>query len=68
MARRTPRLRSGQVRCRPGTTGCKEGGARRKAGHTKVGTFTQKLYDEAKKKGWSVISMKNDWKRVFAFE
>jgi phosphoglycolate phosphatase-like HAD superfamily hydrolase len=35
---------------------------------TKVGTFTQALYDEAKKRGWSVISMKNDWKRIFAFE
>lgn len=32
---------------------------------TKVGTFTQALYDEAKAKGWIVISMKNDWKRVF---
>jgi len=31
---------------------------------TKVGTFTQALYDEAKKKGWTVISMKNDWKEV----
>ena len=35
---------------------------------TKVGTFTPALYDEAKKKGWTVISMKNDWKRIFAFE
>ena len=35
---------------------------------TKVGTFTQELYDEAKKDGWTVISMKDDWKRVFAFE
>jgi hypothetical protein len=35
---------------------------------TKVGTFTQALYDEAKKKGWTVISMKNDWKRLFSFE
>jgi hypothetical protein len=35
---------------------------------TKVGTFTQALYEEAKKKSWTVISMKNDWKRVFAFE
>jgi phosphoglycolate phosphatase-like HAD superfamily hydrolase len=35
---------------------------------TKVGTFTQALYDEAKKNGWIVISMKNDWKRIFAFE
>lgn len=33
---------------------------------TKVGTFTQALYDEAKSKGWIVISMKNDWKRVLA--
>ena len=35
---------------------------------SKVGTFTQKLMDEAKKRGWTVISMKNDWKRIFAFE
>ena len=35
---------------------------------TKVGAFTQKLYDEAKRKGWTVISMKNDWKKIFAFE
>jgi phosphoglycolate phosphatase-like HAD superfamily hydrolase len=35
---------------------------------TKVGTFTQELYDEAKKDGWVVISMKNDWKRIFGFE
>jgi haloacid dehalogenase-like hydrolase len=32
---------------------------------TKVGTFTQTLFDEAVVKGWTVISMKNDWKRVF---
>jgi len=35
---------------------------------TKVGSFTQALHDEAKKQGWIVISMKNDWKRIFAFE
>ena len=35
---------------------------------TKVGTFTPALYDEAKKKGWTVISMKTDWKRIFAFD
>jgi hypothetical protein len=35
---------------------------------TKVGTFTPELYNEAKKKNWTVISMKNDWKRIFAFE
>jgi len=35
---------------------------------TKVGTFTQTLYDEAKKNGWTVISMKNDWKVIFPFE
>ena len=33
-----------------------------------VGTFTQALYDEAKKNGWTVISMKNDWKVIFRFE
>ncbi len=35
---------------------------------TKVGTFTEALYDEAKKDGWFVISMKDDWTRIFAFE
>jgi phosphoglycolate phosphatase-like HAD superfamily hydrolase len=35
---------------------------------TKVGAFTQALYDEAKKNGWTVISMKNDWKVIFPFE
>jgi phosphoglycolate phosphatase-like HAD superfamily hydrolase len=35
---------------------------------TKVGTFTPALYEEAKKKGWTVISMKNDWRRVFPFD
>jgi hypothetical protein len=34
---------------------------------TKVGTFTQALYDEATKDGWFVVSMKNDWKKIFAF-
>lgn len=34
---------------------------------TKVGTFTQALYEEATKKGWTVISMKKDWKRIFSF-
>jgi phosphoglycolate phosphatase-like HAD superfamily hydrolase len=35
---------------------------------TRVGAFTQALCDEAKNKGWVVVSMKNDWKRIFAFE
>jgi len=35
---------------------------------TKFGTFPQSLMEEANKKGWIVISMKNDWARVFAFE
>jgi phosphoglycolate phosphatase-like HAD superfamily hydrolase len=35
---------------------------------SKVGTFTPALYDEANKNGWSVISMKKDWRRIFAFE
>jgi phosphoserine phosphatase len=36
--------------------------------NTKVGTFNQALYDEAKKKGWVIISMKKDWKKIFAWE
>ena len=35
---------------------------------SKVGTFTDALMTEAKKNGWTVISMKNDWKRIFAFD
>jgi hypothetical protein len=35
---------------------------------SKVGTFPDVLMEEAKSKGWIVISMKNDWKRIFAFE
>ena len=35
---------------------------------SKVGTFTQALYDEGKKDGWVIISMKNDWKKIFSFE
>ena len=35
---------------------------------TKVGTFSISLMDEAKTRDWTVISMKNDWKRIFSFE
>jgi phosphoserine phosphatase len=34
---------------------------------TKVGTFPQSLLDEARTRGWAVVSMKNDWKRIFSF-
>ena len=34
----------------------------------KLGAFTQALYDQAKQDGWTVVSMKNDWKQVFPFE
>jgi phosphoglycolate phosphatase-like HAD superfamily hydrolase len=35
---------------------------------THVGTFSDALMAEANKNGWTVISMKNDWKRIFPFE
>jgi hypothetical protein len=35
---------------------------------SKIGTFPDALMAEAQKQGWIVISMKNDWKRIFAFE
>jgi phosphoserine phosphatase len=35
---------------------------------SKVGTFSDALMAEAKKNGWTVISMKNDWARVFSFD
>jgi phosphoserine phosphatase len=34
----------------------------------KLGAFTQALYDQAQKNKWTVVSMKDDWKRVFTFE
>jgi phosphoserine phosphatase len=36
--------------------------------NTPFGTFPQSLMEEAKKKGWVVISMKADWKKIFAFD
>jgi len=35
---------------------------------THIGTFSDALMDEARSRSWTVISMKNDWRRVFAFE
>jgi phosphoglycolate phosphatase-like HAD superfamily hydrolase len=35
---------------------------------THVGTFSDALMAEARKSGWIVISMKDDWKRIFPFE
>ena len=35
---------------------------------SKIGTFPPALYSQAQKQGWTVISMKNDWKRIFSFE
>ena len=35
---------------------------------SKIGTFSDALMAEAKKDGWTVISMKDDWKTIFAFE
>lgn len=32
---------------------------------TKLGAFTQAVYDQAQKAGWTVVSMKKDWKQVF---
>jgi phosphoglycolate phosphatase-like HAD superfamily hydrolase len=35
---------------------------------TRIGALTPALYAEAKEKNWTVISMKNDWKKIFSFE
>jgi hypothetical protein len=35
---------------------------------TRVGTFTQELFDEARKSGWQIVSMKADWKHIFSFD
>jgi hypothetical protein len=34
--------------------------------NVQLGAFEQDLYDQAKKVGWTVVSMKNDWRTVFA--
>jgi phosphoserine phosphatase len=31
----------------------------------KLGAFTQALYEQTKKDGWTVVSMKGDWKTIF---
>jgi tRNA uridine 5-carbamoylmethylation protein Kti12 len=36
--------------------------------NTGVGTFSKALLLKAAKNAWVVISMKNDWKRIFAFD
>jgi phosphoglycolate phosphatase-like HAD superfamily hydrolase len=35
---------------------------------SKIGTFSDELMTVAKERNWTVISMKKDWNRVFAFE
>jgi phosphoglycolate phosphatase-like HAD superfamily hydrolase len=35
---------------------------------TRFGRFSPELDAEAKKNGWTVISMKSDWNRIFAFD
>jgi phosphoglycolate phosphatase-like HAD superfamily hydrolase len=35
---------------------------------SKVGTFSDALLTEANSLGWTVVSMRNDWKRVFPFD
>jgi hypothetical protein len=34
---------------------------------SKIGKLA-KAWDEAKAKGWTVVDMKQDWKKVFGFE
>ena len=36
--------------------------------NSKIGTFSDELMAEAKKRGWNVVSMKNDWKKIFTFD
>jgi phosphoserine phosphatase len=36
--------------------------------NSRIGTFSDTLMAEANERGWFVISMKNDWNRVFPFD
>jgi hypothetical protein len=52
-----------------GISACSVFRVRKDLAGTKVGTLTQALYDEAKKKNWIVIGLRNDWKKkIFSFE
>ena len=42
--------------------------AQREYAYGPANGLPQALYDEAKRAGWTVISMKNDWKYIFASE
>jgi len=35
---------------------------------TKVGTFSQEMYDMAVKRGRIIVGMKSDWSRISSFE
>jgi phosphoserine phosphatase len=35
---------------------------------SKIGTFSDALMGEAKQRSWVVVSMKNDWKRIFPWD
>jgi phosphoserine phosphatase len=35
--------------------------------NTHIGTFTEALMDEANERGWFIISMKDDWGRIFSW-
>jgi hypothetical protein len=35
---------------------------------SKIGTFSDDLMAEAKRRGWVIVSMRNDWKRIFSWE
>jgi hypothetical protein len=52
-----------------GTLWCADGAREFAYGaESKIGTFSDALMAEAKKNAWTVISMKDDWKKIFAFE
>lgn len=36
--------------------------------HSKIGTFSHALMEEAKKRGWIIVSMKDDWKIIFPWQ
>jgi hypothetical protein len=35
---------------------------------SKIGTFSDEPLAVAKRRGWVVISLQNDWPRIFAFD
>ncbi len=52
----------------PSTGANRENRDRKEISVSSVAFCSILFHEEAKKNGWVIISIKNDWKKIFAFE